>query len=176
METNLKEIGRLSEKRKKENSDFRLFLKHYDVPIEALDAIVHKIYGDVSSKIDCIKCANCCTYFSPIFNENDIRKISEGMGISVPEFQTRFLQKNNEEGGYAAKSVPCPFLRNKLCTHYEYRPEACASFPHLHKTDFVFRLLDVMNNYSICPIVYNVLEILKDELWTNRDPCSHTLA
>jgi Fe-S-cluster containining protein len=168
METDLETIARVSREKEDENGDFQLFLKHYDVPIEALDAIVHRVHRDVSSRIDCTRCANCCTYFSPIFNESDIRRMSKGMGITRPEFEERYLQKNGGERGYVVEQTPCPFLESSLCSHYEYRPEACASFPHLHKADFVFRLMDVVNNYPICPIVYNVVEILKDELWTDR--------
>lgn len=168
METDLGIIERMAEEKEEENWGFRLFLKNYDAPIEEMDAIVHGIYDDVSSRIDCTTCANCCIYFSPVFNEKDIHKISEGMGISIPQFEAQFLEKNNEESGYVVKCAPCPFLRHKLCTQYSYRPEACASFPHLHKADFVFRLMGVINNYRICPIVYNVFEVLKDQLWSDR--------
>jgi hypothetical protein len=36
--------------------------------------------------------------------------------------------------------------------------------PSLKKKDFVFRLIGVVNNYSICPIVFNVYEALKNKL------------
>ena len=38
-------------------------------------------------------------------------------------------------------------------------------FPHLHKEEFIFRLWGVVENCPICPIVFNVYEQLKDELW-----------
>ena len=31
--------------------------------------------------------------------------------------------------------------------------------------EFVFRLIGVIENYEVCPIVFNVYEQLKDELW-----------
>ena len=43
------------------------------------------------------------------------------------------------------------------------------SFPHLDKEEFVTRLWAVVDNYSICPIVFNVYEILKDKLWQHND-------
>ena len=47
---------------------------------------------------------------------------------------------------------------------YAHRPKDCHSYPHLHKKEFVFRLWGVVENCSICPIVFNVYEQLKDEL------------
>lgn len=34
-----------------------------------------------------------------------------------------------------------------------------------NKEDFVFRLIGVVGNYDVCPIVFNVYEQLKAELW-----------
>ncbi len=166
METNLKEIKRISEEKENENWEFRNYLKRYDVPIADLDSIVHKIYHRVSSRIDCTECSNCCRYFYPILNIEDIHKLSEGMGISTQQFKDRFLQKKNEDNRYVLKNSSCPFLKGNLCSQYEFRPEACSSFPHLHREDFIFRLNNILNNYSICPIVFNVYEILKTEIWT----------
>lgn len=40
----------------------------------------------------------------------------------------------------------------------------------MYKEDFVFRLYGVLDNYAICPIVFNVYERLKDELqYWNRE-------
>jgi Fe-S-cluster containining protein len=55
-------------------------------------------------------------------------------------------------------------LDQNQCRVYEHRPKACRSYPHLHKKDFVSRLVGVLWNYSICPMVFNVFERLKDEL------------
>ncbi|MFH1965187.1 MAG: hypothetical protein ABIJ42_06545, partial [Acidobacteriota bacterium] len=53
-------------------------------------------------------------------------------------------------------------------TAYSARPEDCRSYPHLHKKKFVFRVSGVFSNCSRCPIVYNVYELLKDELYSLR--------
>ncbi len=42
METDLNTIKKISEEKWDENWKFRSFLKCYDIPIEALDSIVHK--------------------------------------------------------------------------------------------------------------------------------------
>jgi len=50
------------------------------------------------------------------------------------------------------------------------RPRACRSYPHLHKDHFRSRLIGVSGNYSIRPIVFNVYERLKADLWHPRRP------
>ena len=166
METNLKIIERTSKLKKDENWEFRAFLKGYDIPPEELDSIVHELLDYVSSEIDCTKCANCCKKVSPLLKENDLKKLSENIGMSIVEFKKQFLKKT-DEGDCTFSRMPCPFLENNICTQYKYRPKDCRSYPHLHKEDFVFRLIGVIDNYSICPIVFNVYELLKERIWEN---------
>jgi Fe-S-cluster containining protein len=77
----------------------------------------------------------------------------------------KYLEAHEEPGKFIFKKPPCPFLADNLCSNYEFRPKDCKSFPHLQKKDFVFRLWSVVENCSICPIVFNVYEYLKDRLW-----------
>lgn len=42
--------------------------------------------------------------------------------------------------------------------------ENCISYPHLHKKDFTSRLIGVIENCSVCPIVFNVYERLKERI------------
>jgi len=101
---------------------------------------------------------------STVLNENDIQKLSVNFGISDRQFQKQFLKKYKDKD-YIFNKLPCPFLENNICTQYQYRPKDCMSYPHLHKEDFVFRLIGVIENYSICPIVFNVYELLKEKIW-----------
>ena len=43
------------------------------------------------------------------------------------------------------------------------KPRACIEFPHTQKEGFVFRLLSVIDNYSICPVVFEIYERLKNQ-------------
>jgi Fe-S-cluster containining protein len=165
LETDLKTIQKLSKEKGKENWKFRSFLKGYDADPEEIDSIVHKLNQSTSSQIDCTTCANCCKQVLPILNQKDIKRFSSGLGVTVSQFKKRYLKAAKEPGKFTFKKTPCPFLENNLCSHYEFRPKDCESFPHLYKKDFVFRLWNVIENSSICPIVYNVYEHLKDKLW-----------
>jgi hypothetical protein len=84
------------------------------------------------------------------------------------ELTAAHLRPTEDKDAYCFRQKPCPFLRNNCCTVYDARPDDCRSFPHLHKDEFVFRLIQVVNNCSVCPIVYNVFERLKEELWHSK--------
>lgn len=86
------------------------------------------------------------------------------MAITSSQPKEQNLAIDRESGEYTFNKKPCPFLRSNLCSCYPNRPETCASYPHLHKPDFIFRLINVIGNYSLCPIVFNTYEHLKDEL------------
>jgi Fe-S-cluster containining protein len=105
---------------------------------------------------------------SPLLTGRDIRRLSEMLLLPKPELIGKYLQPGEDKGTYVPRQVPCPFLRENLCTVYEGRPDNCRSFPNLHKRDFRSRLIQVIENSTICPIVYNVLEVLKLEFWRRR--------
>ncbi len=163
MITDLNKINRLSKKKEKENLKFRSYLKFAVNPKE-IDRIVVKLFNEISSKIDCTQCANCCKKAGPVLTGDDIEKLSGFMKIEKYEFIKNYMKKD-EDNDYLFKNLPCPLLNNNLCTCYSARPEECTSYPHLHKDDFIFRLYGVINNCSICPIVFNVFEKLKKITW-----------
>lgn len=170
VETDLKRIKETAEKKEDENWKFRTFLKGYDIEVEELDSIVHRLFKGVVREVDCTACGNCCKEISPVLGDEDIERLSRGLGISRKNFKEQFLVENDKK--YSDRFIfnkrPCPFLKGNLCSHYELRPEACRSFPHLHKEEFVFRLIGVVENYAVCPIVFNVYEELKAELWHGK--------
>ena len=89
------------------------------------------------------------------------------LSISENEFEEQYLIKD-EDGDITFRATPCPFLSGNSCSVYEGRPDDCRSYPHLHKKDIVFRLMGVVFNCSVCPIVFNVYEQLKIELWFDQ--------
>lgn len=154
--------------REKENWTFRTCLKQHDLASHEIDAIVHEIADELSSKIDCTKCANCCKQIRPVLGKDDISKFALGLKMPEREFQKQYLRQDDEVSfKHQFNELPCPFLKNDECTNYDYRPKDCRSYPHLHKRGFVSRLWGVIENYGICPIVFNVYEQLKNELRQN---------
>ena len=60
VETDLKKIKETAEQKEDENWEFRSFLKGYDIEVEELDSIVHRLYEGVYREMDCTACGNCC--------------------------------------------------------------------------------------------------------------------
>jgi len=156
----------MAEIKENENWEFRSFLKGYDIEVEELDFMVHELFEEVQREIGSTVCGNCCRKISPVLEQEDIERLYRGLAISPENFKKRFLVKNdkNYSEGFIFNKKPCPFLKGNLCSHYEIRPEDCRSFPHLHKEEFVFRLIGVVANYGMCPLVFNVYERLKAKL------------
>lgn len=162
--TDIKDIEKLAAEKEDQNWRFRCFLKGCDLEVEELDAIVHRLNDTVSAKIDCHSCGNCCRVMRPVLKTKDIKRLAAHLSMPPNEFEKEYLVKDDEGEGLTFQTEPCPFLSGNSCTVYTARPEDCRSYPHLHKKDFAFRLNGVVNNCSCCPIVYNVYELLKDEL------------
>jgi Fe-S-cluster containining protein len=165
LETDLARIQGISRQKDDENWRFRSFLKGYDGPAEEIDHIVHNLYRKVSSEIDCRKCSNCCKSIQPALNQKDVRAFASGLRLPVGDFKKQHLVLGDNLDEWRFNKLPCPFLAENLCTNYEHRPRDCRSFPHLHKMDFTSRLWSVVGNCTICPIVFNVYEHLKEALW-----------
>jgi Fe-S-cluster containining protein len=168
LETDIRRIQQLAQEREKANWAFRCFLKGSDRSIRSIDSTVHNIYREVSREIECTKCANCCKTVQPILKPADIKRLARHLDLSVSEFRSRFLINDPEAEGSVLRNVPCPFLQDNLCTVYDHRPGDCRSYPHLHKREFVFRMNQAFSNCSVCPIVFNMYEQLKRELWRHR--------
>jgi Fe-S-cluster containining protein len=166
LELDLERIAKLAEERDDQNVQFRTFLKGIDMGSAALDATVHQLYDEVSSQIDCTKCANCCKLIRPVLDQADVSEFAAGLRQSASEVEGEYLRLHEDSvSKYEFKGLPCPFLKDNQCSNYECRPKDCRSYPHLHKDGFSSRLWGVVDNYSICPIVFNVYERLKAELW-----------
>jgi hypothetical protein len=167
-ETDVDKAKVLAESKQDENWRFRTFLKVSDLSGARLDRTVANHYAAVAATIDCRACANCCKVMSPQLSKRDIRRLAEALLLPEDQLISRYLQPGEDKGTYVTRQAPCPFLQDKLCTVYEARPDNCRSFPNLHKRDFRSRLIQVVRNSTVCPIVYNVLELLKSEFWRRR--------
>ena len=162
IEKDLNIIAKNAEYRYEKNMKFRAYLKNKDIKLERMDEIVHEVYKDVVSQIDCTECANCCIELETSLYKDELEKILNSLKLDFKGFASQHADPDNEEKDkYNLKNKPCYFLNDKKCSVYELRPEECKTYPHLDKDGFVFRLFGVVDNYAICPIVYNVYEELK---------------
>ncbi len=167
-ETDLKIIEQLSQQREHKNWAFRCYLKGSAFSIAKIDSTVHDLYKEVSSQIDCSQCGNCCKVIQPNLSATDMKRLARHLKLTTKEFRSCFLMKKDKDKGFVFKEQPCPFLRDNRCEVYENRPRDCRSYPHLHKKEFIFRINQAFQNCSICPIVFNVYEGLRQALWNTR--------
>ena len=122
LETDPARIRRVAEQKDEENVRFRSFLKGYGGPDGRIDAIVHDLYREISSAIDCRQCANCCRRIQPDLSQKDIHTFVTGLNLPVDEFRAQYLIRSEERGKWRFNRRPCPFLAGNLCTNYEHRP------------------------------------------------------
>ena len=165
MITDIQNIETLAREREDENWKFRSYLKNSSISGEIIDNAVHELYREISAQIDCQQCANCCIACSPILVKTDQQRLAKHIKMKLADFREKFLVPDEEDEGQVFRQMPCPFLRDKLCSVYDQRPLDCRSYPHLHKKDFMFRLAQAVSNCSICPIVFNMYEELKVKFW-----------
>ena len=142
---------------KKENMEFKDFIKSGKLDQKDFAIIVK----EVTEKIDCTTCGNCCRVLKTTLGKEDIDRIAHHLHMSVEDFIEEYITKNTE-GKYELKHVPCSFLqKDNNCKIYEVRPEECRGYPYLDK-DVTTRCIQFFANAEVCPIVFNVLENAKE--------------
>ena len=118
------------------------------------------LHEEAFSKIDCLKCANCCKNYSPRFKTTDIKRIAKHLRVKESVLIETYLVVD-DEGDYVVKSRPCPFLgADNFCTIYDKRPSDCRRFPYTNEDVIVKRPQLTLKNTTFCPITYFVIEKL----------------
>jgi hypothetical protein len=158
----MQQIATLAKQKREENERFRVFIK--SIPTKQLDRKVFQLSEEITSQIDCTQCANCCKTIEPGVSEGEIERLAAYNRQSTNDFIKEFISQEPGTGIHYLHQQPCIFLQDHKCSIYNGRPASCADYPHLHRPQFKFRFKAVMNQYEICPIVFNVVERLKTEL------------
>jgi len=163
IEVNAKNVPELSQRNEDETRKFFAQLKKKKP--KQLDSVVARLHDEAFQEFDCLDCANCCSNFSPIITEKDIDRLAKHMKMKPPAFIDQYLHVDNE-GDYVFNETPCPFLMpDNYCMVYESRPKACREYPHTNRRKFIQILNLTQKNREACPIVYKIVENLKEENW-----------
>lgn len=159
MAIDLVQVKKLGDARRGDNKKFFEKLKA-NKPAD-LDQQFHKSHDSVFKKLDCLTCANCCKTTGPLFTQRDITMLSKHLKLSPQKFIDTYLHLD-EDNDYVLNVLPCPFLgSDNYCSVYDYRPNACREYPHTDQRKMHTIFKETLNNVSICPAVFEIVERLK---------------
>lgn len=161
---NLRKIWQVVEENECEDEMFSDFLaeNYARKADQGFYDVLWKIYQEMREQIDCMKCANCCSQIDVLLTDNDILNFSQGINLSVEEFNRRYV---NETKFGKEFQKPCPFLEGKKCKYYVYRPQICQTYPFNNDERIEALFGSVLGNYTRCPIMFNVFMQLKEYYW-----------
>jgi uncharacterized protein len=162
VEIDLQRIASAAIEKQSENARFKEFLR--PIPTRQVDAAVAEINKQVSAAVDCTQCANCCRVLEPPVDKTEINRLAKSKQLSAKEFADSFVGEEASTSIEFLRCQPCIFLQANKCGIYNERPASCADYPHVHQPNFKYRWKSVMTNYTLCPIVFNVVESLKKEM------------
>lgn len=168
MEEELKQKLENSKANEKENT---AFLKRFKKQSKReIDQSFHKQHEVVFNKIDCLDCGNCCSTTSPIFTDQDIKRLSKLFKMKPVQFIAEYLRVDID-GDRVLKSTPCPFLmEDKKCFVYDVRPQACSEYPHTNRKN-MYQIIDLtQKNTLVCPAVADIVDHLRAIAPTKKYP------
>ncbi len=159
VEENLSNLLNQTAAQKKLNADFLKRAKKK--PKKIVDSLFHEEHEKVFAKIDCLDCANCCKTTSPIFTDQDIKRLSGLFKMKKHSFISEYLRLDSDDD-YVLKSSPCPFLNaDNTCFVYDVRPQACREYPHTNRKN-MFQILDLTRENSlVCPAVASIVNNIR---------------
>lgn len=151
----------IAEQASKNEPEWKRFFAKNKKRLEKMDNFVHDLHYEISDKIDCLLCGNCCRTLGPRLTDKDVERMAKPLRLKPAEVIEKFL-RIDEDGDMVFRSMPCPFLGDdNYCAIYENRPKACREYPHTDRKRFYqIYNLSIKNAYT-CPIVFEVLENLK---------------
>lgn len=154
-------IHQKSEENREENKRFKAFLR--PIPTRTIDAYVQELDQRISAAIDCTACGNCCKVLEPPVDGDEIKRLASLKALEANAFEESYIGIEPSTDIRFMKCQPCIFLQENACSIYEHRPASCADYPHLQQANIKYRWKSLMDNYAMCPIVYNVVEALKEK-------------
>ena len=172
------EVKTKAKLKENENYAFRTYLKMHADPSK-LDEQFRKLHEELFSGYDCSQCRNCCKMYCGMIPQEDIEKAAGQFSMSGKDFIERFLEYVPEEMSYRTKHCPCDFLKDDgACALGDCKPANCRRYPYTDQPDRMGSLLSIIESAEVCPVVYEILERLKEEyhfikrkrVYSN-DPC-----
>jgi len=140
------------------------FVKHLQqLNAAEIDEAVYELELKISPQIDCTKCGNCCKTLMINVEEREATIAAQHLEISRIEFDKKYIEKSLG-GKMVISKIPCHFLEDNKCSIYLSRFAGCKEFPALHLPQIQKRLFTIFMHYGRCPIIFNVMEQLKEKV------------
>ena len=157
------EVKTKAKSKENENYAFRTYLKMHADP-HKLDEQFRKLHEELFSGYDCSQCRNCCKMYCGMIPQEDIEKAAGQFSMSGKDFVERFLEYDLGEMSYKTKHCPCDFLKDDGdCALGDCKPVNCRKYPYTDQPDRMGSLLSIIESAAVCPVVYEILERLKEE-------------
>lgn len=152
-------IHAVAARHEQENLRFRRFLKaHADA--DELDRQFMALHYELFAEYDCCHCGNCCRAYSTTLQDGEIESIAAFLGLTPQDFAEKYLVDGI--GGHELKA-PCCFLgEDGKCTIQECKPSECRGFPYTDRPERLYSLFNTVSFAEECPVVFEILERLKD--------------
>lgn len=152
------ELQEAFKKVEKDNWILRSFLKGQDS--SEVDKLVNELHQELFAGFSCYSCLNCCKSIVPLISENEIKVIAKRIALTEDELKSKYLEQTAT--GFRVNKVPCLFLTNTGCSIYECRPLNCREYPFTSSKYISSRLINLVENCEICPVVFEIFERLKE--------------
>jgi uncharacterized protein len=171
---NLRSFRQVVQRNKARMRRFLSWLEKH--PVKGLHSWVLEADKAVWQRTDCLDCANCCKTMSPTYTREDIKRISNHLGMTKAAFREKWLYKD-KTGDWMNVKQPCQFLdlKTNMCTIYAVRPRDCAGFPHHGKKKMNADYIHMYKqNVEYCPATYRLVAAVFDKVKGERTATKET--
>jgi Fe-S-cluster containining protein len=129
---------------------------------------VQRLNQSIEPRINCTDCGNCCRSLLINVTAPEADSLAGHLNLSRASFDALYLEKGFS-GNMLINAIPCHFLEENQCSIYAHRFSGCREFPAMHVPGFQQRMFTTMMHYARCPIIFNIVEQLKDTMGFARD-------
>jgi Fe-S-cluster containining protein len=155
-------ISDLPQTAQKKIPEWKTFLAKNRQRLAKMDREILALHKETVAETDCLACGNCCRTLGPMILPKDVDTVARALRLKPTDFIEKYL-RTDEDRDMVFREMPCPFLgADNYCSIYENRPKACREYPHTDRKKFVQIYTLSMKNAETCPIVFRVLEKLKN--------------
>ena len=142
-----------------ENFKFRRFLKNR-ADSDKLDTQFAALHNELFAAYDCCQCHNCCERYSVELTDEDVERIAAFLGLGKDVFLQEYA---GDTGDGCEIKPPCPFLEpDGKCRVQPCKPEECRGYPYTDQPDRLGSLYGVMEFAEVCPVVFEIVQRLKE--------------